>query len=283
MGGHLLRTSYASGDLPPDTTIPPRCHCVAVETGDKIGQFRQGLDSALRDADVPPNNWPEQTAGRGSTTSSSDYDFANDPRYVTLIITDYGGVPGSGNNQAVPVKYFAGFYVTGWDMVGNVPKPCARQRPASLVRRDLSRSLDNGDVWGHFVNIVVFSSHGHGQRRPLQLRRGRQLHRGPRRMSEPQISIALRCTAQERARTSGVRKQGGCPQHGRVTVISPPHLERCDAARLGAAETNVGRGDRTGFSEPPFMRGDCGGGMEVWMVIVASAASFLFLVVWITK
>jgi hypothetical protein len=162
--------SYGVGDLPPDSTINnPAPICVAVETGDKIGQFRQGLDKRFETPTCYQNNWPKDAppAGRGPEDEAAlkefftKYDFANDPRYVTLIITDSGRFQASGNDQ-VPVKYFAGFYATGWDVVGTV-KPCLDNDPHPWYGSTYRRSLDNGDVWGHFVNIVVFSSTGKGK------------------------------------------------------------------------------------------------------------------------
>ncbi len=161
---------YGVGDLPPDSTINnPAPICVAVETGDKIGQFRQGLDKRFETPTCYQNNWPKDTppAGRGPEDEAAlkefftKYDFANDPRYVTLIITDAGRFQAAGNDQ-VPVKYFAGFYATGWDVVGTV-KPCLDNDPHPWYGSTYRRSLDNGDVWGHFVNIVVFSSTGKGK------------------------------------------------------------------------------------------------------------------------
>jgi hypothetical protein len=162
---------YGVGDLPPDTTTPaPPPMCVAVETGDKIGQFRQGLSKRFETPTCWPNNWPQDQApaGRGPEDEAGidaffapgGYDFANDPRYVTLIITDSTAFQGSGNDQ-VPIKYFAGFYVTGWDVVGNV-KPCLDNDPHPWYPSGYRKSLDNGDVWGHFVNLVLFSANGSG-------------------------------------------------------------------------------------------------------------------------
>jgi hypothetical protein len=163
----ILCEGYDVGDLPPDSIFnDPAPICVAIETGDKIGQFRQGLDRRFETPTCWPNDWPEDQppAGRGPEDDETireffrDHDFANDPRYVTLIITDYGAFSGQGNDQ-VPVKYFAGFYATGWDVVGNV-KACLDNDPHPWYGDRYRRSLDNGDVWGHFVNIVVFSSAG---------------------------------------------------------------------------------------------------------------------------
>ena len=69
----------------------------------------------------------------------------------------------------MPVKYFAGFYVTGWDIGGatnGCPDPDGPGGPLHgnechpILGCSYSPSKDNGDAWGHFVNIVVFSSTG---------------------------------------------------------------------------------------------------------------------------
>ena len=157
----ILCDGYGVGDLPPDSiTNTPAPICVAVETGDKIGQFRQGLSKRFETPTCWPNNWPDEEDEIDDFFAPDGYDFANDPRYVTLIVTDYGTFQGQGNDQ-VPVKYFAGFYATGWDVVGSV-KPCLDNDPHPWYGSTYRKSLDNGDVWGHFVNLVVFSSTGKG-------------------------------------------------------------------------------------------------------------------------
>jgi hypothetical protein len=163
----ILCETYDTGDLPPASiSNNPAPICVAIETGDKIGPFRQGLRSRFETPDCYENNWPEDQppAGRGPEDDEAikaffrNHDFADDPRYVTLIITDYGAFSGQGSGQ-VPVKYFAGFYVTGWDVDGQV-KPCLDNDPHPWYGDKYRKSLDNGDVWGHFINLVVFSSSG---------------------------------------------------------------------------------------------------------------------------
>jgi hypothetical protein len=155
----ILCTSYPNGTgLPPSSFLPnPVPDCVRVEPGDKIGQFRQGLTSRLKNPSCKPNNWPDDPGEYQNFFRT--YDFANDPRYVTLIVTDYGAFTSQGSSQAVPVKYFAGFYITGWDKNGNNPE-CADNEPHPWYPSGYRKSLDNGDVWGHFINVVVFSSSG---------------------------------------------------------------------------------------------------------------------------
>ena len=82
------------------------------------------------------------------------------------------------------MKYFAGFYATGWD-VGPQNNGCPDNDPHPLVRHTVQKKLDNGDVWGHFINIVAFSAAGLANDAAVQLRRARQLHRGSRRVMSP--------------------------------------------------------------------------------------------------
>jgi hypothetical protein len=153
----ILCEGYDVGDLPPAEFVnEPAPICVAIETGDKIGQFRQGLKNRFETPTCWPNAWPkdEDELYEFFTT----HDWTNDPRYVTLVITDFTAFLGQGNDQ-VPVKYFAGFYAMGWDKVGN-QKPCLDNAPHPWYGDTYRQSLDDGDVWGHFVNIVVFSAAG---------------------------------------------------------------------------------------------------------------------------
>ena len=142
---------------------------------------------------------------RGSRRPSSSrpvdqggYDFTNDPRYVTLIITDNTAF--SSSNTAEPVKYFAGFYATGWDtgngsgkpkgcygypIAGTCGNPNNDAHPLLGCLAGNITSRDNGDMWGHFVKFVTFSSSRHAERRrvrPVERQR-RNLRRGPGRVA----------------------------------------------------------------------------------------------------
>ena len=157
----ILCADYPNGiGLPPHTFTPsPPPDCVRVETGDKVGQFRHGIDLRLKTPSCATNNWPDAQSDFPDFFTS--HDFVNDPRYVTLIVTDYETFLGAGSSSAVPIKYFAGFYITGWDKTGNNP-PCADNEPHPWYSPGYRRSLDNGDVWGHFINVVTFSASGAG-------------------------------------------------------------------------------------------------------------------------
>jgi hypothetical protein len=161
----LLCADYPNGiGLPPDSFSPsPPEDCVRIEPGDKVGQFRQGINQRLKTPSCAPNNWPDSLAD--FPDFFTNHDFVNDPRYVTLIVTDHGTFLSQGSSSAVPVKYFAGFYITGWDKTAN-SLPCPDNEDHPWYSPGYRRSLDNGDVWGHFINVVAFSSSGAGSDDP---------------------------------------------------------------------------------------------------------------------
>jgi putative Flp pilus-assembly TadE/G-like protein len=100
--------------------------CVQTKTGTTAGPTLQGLDA--RFATCPANNWP-------------NFDPANDPRVVKLLITDFSALNGNGTTT-VPVTNFAAFYVTGW-----TGSKCANnQAPPGDVKK--------GAIWGHFVKYI---------------------------------------------------------------------------------------------------------------------------------
>ena len=174
--------AYPPSSLPPASTVndPPPI-CVAAKNGE-VQAFQAGLYNRFEDpangyGGCSPNNWPK-TAGDAALFFKADdngnYGYTNDPRYVTLIITDNTAF--SSANTAEPVKYFAGFYATGWD-TGNgagKPKGCysypPNPGPCGNPNNDAHPLLgclagnittrDNGDLWGHFVKFVGFSSTG---------------------------------------------------------------------------------------------------------------------------
>jgi len=181
--------AYGLNDLPPSSFVNnPSPNCVAVKTGD-VQDMQKGLHDRFEDL-CSPNYWPESDATEDEIADFVfTHDFTNDKRYVTLVITDITAFTGNGAEN-VPVKYFAGFYATGWDkggpqsegcdrsdqyMIDGVPQPL----PANLNANDChpllststnpapsrsepcsnyQTSRDNGDVWGHWVKFVVFSS-----------------------------------------------------------------------------------------------------------------------------
>jgi hypothetical protein len=160
----ILCSAYPNpSDLPPPTFEPPSGqnapNCVAAKTGDTVS-MRQGLFERFQSNPDPaadngcwPNNWPGIAADIPDWIKN--FGPQNDHRYITLVITDFTAFTGSGAEN-VPVKYFGGFYATGWDVGpaggGNQTGCPSENDPHPL---GLSPLKDNGDVWGHFVNFVV--------------------------------------------------------------------------------------------------------------------------------
>ena len=97
----------ATCPVPPVGPLPGD-DCIITETGDKSGQIRQAIDERWGHDGGPDcktsNEWP-------------DFDPLNDPRFVTIFITDESAF-GSSGNQIYPVRRFAGFYLTAADGLG---------------------------------------------------------------------------------------------------------------------------------------------------------------------
>ena len=51
------------------------------------------------------------------------------------------------------------YWNLSWDKNGNNPE-CPDDEPHPWYAPGYRKSLDNGDVWGHFINVVVFSAGG---------------------------------------------------------------------------------------------------------------------------
>jgi len=166
---NILCAGYGPGNLPPPTFNPiPREDCVITQTGAVVAQ-RAGLHERF-ETPCYYNNWPDDAAEASIFFGPNGGGYGTDPRYVTLIITDETAFQASGNDP-LPLKYFAGFYVTGWDyhpiQSPGCPDP---DGPGGLLKGNdchplygcnpSPHSLDDGDVWGYFVDIVLFSGSG---------------------------------------------------------------------------------------------------------------------------
>jgi hypothetical protein len=156
---NILCTGYDTTNLPPRAGDPPP-NCILTETGDQTGNLRKGLHDRF---EVPscadaPNNWPTTAAEQQAFVLALAQGKVADKRFVTLIVTDITAFQGSGN-EPVPIKYYAGFYVVGWD-IGGQTTGCPDNDPHPIYGSNYPQSRDNGDVWGHFVNIVNFTGSG---------------------------------------------------------------------------------------------------------------------------
>jgi hypothetical protein len=170
---NILCTGWNTTNLPPPTfgpgPPPYPSDCVMTETGDKTGPLRDGLHARL-ETPCYDNKWPDTQAEADVFFGPNGGGYGNDPRYITMIITDNTAFTGSGS-EPLPIKYFAGFYVTGWDYHniqspgcpdpdGVGPRKGDDPHPIYGQQGTYQQSLDNGDVWGYFVNIVLFSGQG---------------------------------------------------------------------------------------------------------------------------
>jgi hypothetical protein len=146
-------------DITCATTRPdPPPDCVWTYQGGSVGQFRDGVvarwrsntDPALGQVPCYRNNWPQDQAA--ADDFFTNFRYANDPRYVTLLVTrEYA--PGSGR-ELIPVKYWAGFYVTGWT-------PHHTQAPACPDNDPPPPGASTGaSLWGYYTNVVQFSGPG---------------------------------------------------------------------------------------------------------------------------
>ncbi len=140
----------AWGAQPPDAQFNnPLPNCMAIQTGVSAGQFRDALTARFA-SPCTPNNWPDPSASDAEVEDFFlNYNFTNDPRYITLVVADFTAFFGSGSSDPRPIKSFAGFYYTGSGAVfcpGDAPHPLG-----------LTGSRARFDMWGHYVNIVEFS------------------------------------------------------------------------------------------------------------------------------
>ena len=150
------------GDLPPAappaTTFENAPDCQQSKSG-SVSSLRMGLVARLNEPTCTPNNWPDPPITPDEITNLVT-NFGDDPRLVTLVVTEFGAFAGSGST-IIPIRYFAGFYITGKDVSAQSPR-CDDEdlHPIygdtySTVKR---QKLDDGDIWGYFVVRVEYGS-----------------------------------------------------------------------------------------------------------------------------
>jgi hypothetical protein len=159
--------TWTSSNLPPSTFLPASGNpldspdCVAAKTGD-VTSMAKGLHDRFEGppANCPPNHWVQFR-----DAYINQQPLPSDPRYVTLIVTNFGAFSGSGST-VVPVEVHAGFYVTGWfhqqTAVGCSdndlpPPPGCPTWPNSdgSAGCDPASNANKGNVWGYFVTAVL--------------------------------------------------------------------------------------------------------------------------------
>jgi hypothetical protein len=148
-------SDYSFGDLPPDpiSALEDAPDCAQSKNGN-VSSLRQGI-SARFENPCTPNFWPDAPITQEKIDELVE-NFDTDPRLVTLFVTEFGAFAGTGST-IVPIKYFAGFYVTGWDY-SHQTLGCPDNDPHPLYGTAYQTSkpqLDDGDLWGYFVTPVV--------------------------------------------------------------------------------------------------------------------------------
>ncbi len=142
--------------LPPPTFDPdPVPDCVALATGD-VTAMTQGLKDRF-ETPCSPNNWATYRA-------NGQLPPDDDPRWVTLVVSNSTATISAGQGSGVvPIRIFAGFYVTGYFHRNNGAVGCPDD-PSTPVADgddphpngvDPSSNRAKGDVWGYFVTNVI--------------------------------------------------------------------------------------------------------------------------------
>ena len=158
-------SDYSFGDLPPDPApaLDGATDCAQSKNG-QVSSLRQGI-SARFESPCTPNYWPDPPITPEKIDALME-NFDTDKRLVTLLVTEYGAFAGTGST-IVPIKYFAGFYITGWDYSHQTPGCPDPDGPFMPLRGNdphpiygtayqLNKPhLDDGDLWGYFVTPVI--------------------------------------------------------------------------------------------------------------------------------
>ncbi|HLG09189.1 MAG TPA: hypothetical protein VI409_11035 [Gaiellaceae bacterium] len=159
-------SAYGFGDLPPDapptTTFENAPDCAQSKNG-QVSSLRKGLVARLNEPTCQPNNWPDPPITQPKIEQLVA-NFGSDPRLVTLVVTEFAAFAGTGS-EIIPIRYFAGFYITGKDVSAQSPR-CDDEDPHPLYGLGYKEKLDDGDVWGYFVVQVVYGSSGRAGKDP---------------------------------------------------------------------------------------------------------------------
>ena len=170
-------SGWTNSNLPPTTFTPvPIPDCIAAKTGD-VTAMAKGLYDRFQapftsTGGCSANNW-KTLRSQGKLPPSTD------PRWVSLIVTNFTAFSGQGAT-VVPITKFAGFYVTGWFIGGGGQGTKACTSPDPLYQNDLpappicptwpndngkpgcdpSNNVQKGNVWGYFVTDVILGGTG---------------------------------------------------------------------------------------------------------------------------
>ncbi len=144
--------------------------CVEANPGD-VSAMAKGLHDRFEalptdtppGAGCPPNLW-KQYRSSGKVPDDSD------PRYITLVIANYGDFSKSGIT-VIPLTKFAGFYATGWFVTNtgpgtqgcpdNDPPPTPPYCPKSSTNPcNPTDQRVQGALWGYFITQTFPSARG---------------------------------------------------------------------------------------------------------------------------
>jgi hypothetical protein len=161
---NLVCDPYTISNLPPPLPPPdpdPWPDCIQAKTGD-VTAMAKGLHQRFEappapKVPCPPNNWKQYRAA-GVVPPDTD------PRFVTLVVAEYGTFNAQGN-KILPITKFAGFYATGWFTTNSSggtqgcpdndpPPPCPDPANPSGSICDPGATRYQGAVWGYFVKQV---------------------------------------------------------------------------------------------------------------------------------
>jgi hypothetical protein len=91
-----------------------------------------------------------------------------DPRIITAFILFQGDIAGATGNHDLPIRTFASFYVTGWQVKSNGQQvDCGPDTGAPFSRANEpapSNLPNNADaIWGHWITYTEVGAGGNGQ------------------------------------------------------------------------------------------------------------------------
>ena len=158
--------TWDTNNLPPPLPPPdpdPIPDCIEANPG-QVTSLAKGLHEKWELAppaglaDCPPNQW-KQYRQAGVLPPDSD------PRYIKLVIAEYGTFANSGID-VVPITKFAGFYASGWFVGGGAqgtqgcadndpPPPCPTPSSPSGNLCDPAYSRYQGAIWGYYITQVT--------------------------------------------------------------------------------------------------------------------------------
>jgi len=147
------------------TSNPAYADCVDATPGQRRNKIPGAIAKLIVKNNVcSPDHWPEYS-GNPTTFSFPP----GDPRAITMIITSPTDLS---NNNVVPIRNFATFYITGWDTKGNNPN-CNRPQPGNPPTLPPPAGgygneaypgpgKENGAIWGHWIVYTDPNAGGSG-------------------------------------------------------------------------------------------------------------------------